>query len=433
MKHVSKATPYFWGAADIITEQLVQIFLLIYLSRRLSPEIFGLYATLQSITMLSMLIVDSGLSAGIITFQIHDRKKINSIFTLNLLIAIFLVTFLLSTKEYVVNWFGIQKFGSIYMCAVLLILLDALGMTQYSQLKRDLRFKSIAMITFFAVSLTLFSVLGSIGLLSDEYIILVLLSTPRIIRLFGYALTNKQLPKIDFRFRDLIDEIKFGGRLLYLSILNWSNKGVLVFFVGGNLGVSALGYFNRASSLQNLAAKTTSTLLNRVGFSVLSKLKNQNSKVLANYRNSKLVLLLGLILIALPIQIFADQVVQLLLGSSWQPSAHYLIFLIPLGVILPFNDVNMTVAKSQGRIDALLLLDTVEKFSFVILVFSLSKYSLELIITTVALLKLLCLIISDLLVSKLLSENLYKLNVIVYLFLSILLLLPFKDLYKDLF
>lgn len=415
----SVKNPYYWGTIDIVLEQLSQIVLFVFLSRNLNEEIFGLFAVLQTITFIALLIMDSGLGSGVISFQIKDRRKLNQIFTFNLLISISIVLILFLFRGFILKWFNIAEFERVYLFTIVFLVIEAFSLIQYSQLKRDLRFGRMALITLVSIIVTFSSIIPAVKMISGEYVLLLRLVVPKTVRTIGYFLSTRYRPSFDFSINSLGVELRYGLGVMYMSILNWFNQSIMVFYIGGKAGPGTLGYYNRAYGLQKIASKTVSTVLNRIGFSVMSTVKGNDLEVLQNYINSRIFLMLGSIFLALPVQWFSETVVTLVIGDRWHLTAIFLRFLIPISLISQFYDLNVTVNKAYGKLKHAIWIDSGEKISFVLLLLIMNNRSIEEILFGLGVIRLLNLFISDLQVGRMLGYFPKKINFIVYLLIFI--------------
>ena len=407
--------PYYWGTIDIVLEQLSQIILFVFLSRNLNEEIFGLFAVLQTITFIALLIMDSGLGSGVISFQITDRRKLNQIFTFNLLISISIVLILVLFRGFIINWFNIAGYERVYFFTVVFLVIEAFSLIQYSQLKRDLRFGRMAFITLVSIIVTFSSIIPAVKMISGEYVLLLRLVVPKTVRTIGYFISTGYRPSFDFNIKSLGVELRYGLGVMYMSILNWFNQSIMVFYIGGKAGPGTLGYYNRAYGLQKIASKTVSTVLNRIGFSVMSSVKGNDSEVLNNYINSRIFLMLGGIFLALPVQWYSETLVTLVIGDKWHLTAIFLKFLIPISLISQFYDLNVTVNKAYNKLKYALWIDSIEKISFVLLLVILRNRSIEEILFGLGVLRLSTLLISDLQVSRVLGHFPKVINLLIYI------------------
>jgi O-antigen/teichoic acid export membrane protein len=415
----SVKNPYYWGTIDIVLEQLSQIVLFVFLSRNLNEEIFGLFAVLQTITFIALLIMDSGLGSGVISFQIKDRRKLNQIFTFNLLISFSIVLILVLFRGFILKWFNIAEFERVYLFTVVFLVIEAFSLIQYSQIKRDLRFRRMAFITLVSIIVTFSSIIPAVKMMSGEYVLLLRLVVPKTVRTIGYFISTRYRPSFDFSIKSLGVELRYGLGVMYMSILNWFNQSIMVFYIGGKAGTGTLGYYNRAYGLQKIASKTVSTVLNRIGFSVMSSVKGNDLEVLNNYINSRIFLMLGGIFLALPVQWFSEIVVTLVIGERWHLTAIFLKFLIPISLISQFYDLNVTVNKAYGKLKYAIWIDSGEKISFVLLLLIMNNRSIEEILFGLGAIRLLNLIISDFQVSRMLGYFPKKINFIVYILVFI--------------
>ena len=125
----------FWSAADAFLGQGVTFIVGIVLARLLSPEEYGLIGICTIFTVILFGFVDSGFSNALIRKKEVTDKDYNTMFITNMAMSIVLYLLLYVCTPLIASFFGRPELIDILRVMGLLLILQALSITQVTDRK----------------------------------------------------------------------------------------------------------------------------------------------------------------------------------------------------------------------------------------------------------------------------------------------------------
>ena len=174
---------------------------------------------------------------------------------------------------------------------------------------------------------------------------------------------------------------------MFLSgILNVLVLNIDSFIISKYFGLSELGYFNRAKTLNNFAVRYSSESIGSVMFPVLSKVQHNKKKFINLGLNIEFIIafvsfgILGFLFLT------AENLITLLLGDKWLPSIAIYKLLCLSGFAMPMLMATTSMLKASGKSRLFLKIEILTKVIGVLgmligFYFGMRGYLISLIIT----------------------------------------------------
>jgi O-antigen/teichoic acid export membrane protein len=124
--------------------------------------------------------------------------------------------------------------------------------------------------------------------------------------------------KIDFKLIKLLYNNALsitGTRLFFHSVTNLDK-----ILISKYLNLTELGFYSKATQISQLPINLIANPLQKVGFSALSKVKDDKAFLLVSMTNTINILLKVIFPISLLLYAFSELIVNIILGSSWDKS-----------------------------------------------------------------------------------------------------------------
>ena len=161
-----------------------------------------------------------------------------------------------------------------------------------------------------------------------------------------------------FSFRKLF---AYGSKLLVASIISSVYDNVYSLVIGKRFSPATLGYYTRSYQFADLAGTNISGIITRVCFPVLSKIQDDDERLLSAYKKYIKMTALIMFPVLCLLSGIAEPLILCVLGAQWTPS-------IPLLHILPFaflfngiSVLNLNLLYVKGRSDLVLRLEVIKK------------------------------------------------------------------------
>lgn len=342
----------------------------IVLARLIAPEQFGVIALLYLFTGIAGVFIDSGLSSALIQKQSVSRADESTVFWFNIVIGALAALLLAVSAPWVARWFEQPVLVPLTWALALALFIGSLGAIQATLLTRELDFRTQMKI-------------GVVATIVSGGLAIVLA-----VRGYGvWALAGQQLasaacttvllwilhpwrPALVFSMESARSLFGFGGYLLASALLDTSFTRLYTVLIGKLFGVLELGFYNRASSTQQMPAGLLSGILSRVAFPIFSSANADKAKL----RRGVQVSVRGMLLINAPVMLglvaIAQPLVVTLFGVRWSPAAPVLQVLCLSGVLWPLHVINLNVLTAQGHSHLFFRLEVIKKILGIALLFA---------------------------------------------------------------
>lgn len=350
-----------WSAADAFLSYGVTFIVGLVLARILTPEEYGLIGIVSIFTTVLMGFVDSGLSNSLIRKTEVTDEDYNTMFIVNMIMSILMFAFLYLCAPAISRFFYLPKLVPITRVMGLLIIFQALSIVQYTILSRRIDFKTktkanvISAISSGVIGIAM-AVLGY-GVWS---LVGQILSRQLIYSIILWIL-NRWRPRINFCMASFNYMWGFGWKLLLSSLLDriWSQLYQTV--VGRCYSAATLGQYSRSKDYANLLSVNFTGIVQRVSYPVLSKLQNDNTRLLSGYRRIIKCTMFITAISMIFLGAISEPLLYCLIGPQWQQASTFLPFICISMSLYPLHAINLNMLQVLGRTDIFLFLEIIKK------------------------------------------------------------------------
>ena len=325
------ATGASWSAISKLSSQAVQFAAGLVLARLLTPADYGTMASVYVLTGFAILFFELGLGSTVIALRLPTQKDLSTVFWVNALGGVVFTLLLAGAGPVVAALFDDQRLR-VLTPLVGLTFLFGLGSVHNSLLQRQLRFKTIAVISVStsAVGLAVTVVCAALG--AGVYALTIgPICTSALSSILSWILVPWR--PTSFISRSSLPTLwKFSGGQLGFNVVNYWGRNADNFLVARYVGDTALGYYNKAYSLMLLPIQQVSSVLGRVMFPALAAMKGDAERVARGYRRALRLINIATVPVLLGMAVTAPGLVPLLWGDQWVGAVHLLMVLCIAGV-----------------------------------------------------------------------------------------------------
>lgn len=364
----------WWGAAEIAARHVVQLAVMLVLARLLAPSDFGLVAMLLVFTSVATLLADSGLGWALIQRGRSDDDEETTAFVFSLLVAVFTAGLLWLGAPAIARFYGQPELTQLLLVAVMVIPLTVISLVPDALLARSLQFRAranaeaIASVTAGTVAIALAWRGAGAWSLVWMPIVLAAIRAPLLWMSTGWR------PRGMFRWKALRRLTRFGGYLMASSLLDAISIRLQSVLLGRIFDARTLGFYTLAQQTEQAPTNFAASLLNRIGFPVLSTVAHEPEKLQEAFRRALRLSLFLFAPLMVGVAVAARPLVLLLYGPEWEPAAPILGMLAAGSSLWPLHVLNLAAISAMGRSDIVLRLNVVKKVMMMLLVAFAARY-----------------------------------------------------------
>ena len=361
---------FLWDFLGKMVRQGMGFIVTIFLARLLEPSDFGLIAMVMVIIGVASVFTDVGLGAALIQRRRVHPAHYSSVFYFNIIVGSLLTMITYFSATGISEFYNNEQLILLVQVMSPLFIINAFSSVQTARLRKELNYALLTKITLIS---SLISGIVGVSLAfwgAGVWSLVAQALTMGIVYNILIWTAGHWKPSLGFSWKALTQLWGFGFRMFLSGILD-STFAKLDFLIIGKLFAPAtLGFFERATSLNNIVAQYSSGSLMAVLFPVLSKVQND----LPRFQNIVLKSL-GIItfisfLLLGGLYLVAEELIVLLFSEKWLPSVDFFKILILSGFAYPISALLVNVLSSRGNSKAFLRLE----------IYKISIFSLNLVV-----------------------------------------------------
>lgn len=373
-------TGTFWSMIERFAKMGIQIVCTFVIAQFVAPQDFGLVSMMSIFLAFSTILIDSGFSQALIHEQHVTEEDESSLFWFNILLGCLVYGVFWLAAPFIADFYNEPQLKILIRVAFTAIIFQSFIVVQQGLLFKDVNFKVVSKISFWAVSLSGLAGIVVSYIRRDVWGLIVQNLLFAALQTLFFWMYSKWRPQLIFQFICVRKYLKFSMNLLGSNMLAAITDNLANLFVGKAYNATILGHYTMANKIPYLTSGTVCYGIKRVSYSIMSTFQNDNQQ-LASY--SQRVVGTAFWILA-PIMIlmfvFANPFISFLFPAEWAPAATYLRYFCLIGFVFCFSDVNQDILLVKGRTDILFKLDVIRRSILVILLIVGVQYSVELLL-----------------------------------------------------
>lgn len=263
-----------WSAVDAFLGQGVTFLGGIILARLLSPNEYGLIGICIIFNTVLNGIVDSGFSNALIRKKNCTNEDYNTMFITNMVFSIVLYLSLFLTTPLIATFFGREELTSLIRVTGLVLLFNALSLTQQTILTKRIDFKTKTKASTISAFIS-----GIVGILMayigyGVWSLVGQMMSRQLIYTICLLILNKCRPTLKFSIESFRYMWEFGCKLLVSGLLNniWAQLYQVV--VAKFYSPATLGQYTRSRQFASIFSENLTAVIQRVSYPALSEIQD---------------------------------------------------------------------------------------------------------------------------------------------------------------
>lgn len=317
-----------WSAIAEVMAKLVSPISSMVLARVLTPEAFGVVATLNMVISFAEIFTDAGFQRYLIQHEFKNEvdkdESTNVAFWSNLVMSFVLWGIIAIFCEPLASLVGNPGLGHVLVVACVSIPIAAFSSIQMALYKRSMDFKTLFWRRL-ALLIVPLCVTIPLALWMRSYWALVIGTiVTNTVNALILTIKSNWKPRLYYSFARLKEMFSFCSWSVLDAVLVWATAYIDIFFIGRALNAYYLGLYKTSiSTVGQFTSLITSSIL-PVIMPAISRLQDnipEMRRVLLKLQKYTAVLLLPL---GVGIFVFRDLITTIMLGNQWNEAAPFI-------------------------------------------------------------------------------------------------------------
>lgn len=350
-----------WSAIDTLSSYCITFVVSLVLARLLTPDEYGQIGIAMIFIAIANCFVDSGLSNAIIRKKDASDIDYSTVFISNLCISGCITLLLYGLAPLIAQYFRDESLTEILRVLSFMVVVNALAIIQRTRLTKALNFKTQTVI---GLSSTVTSGVIGIGMAWAGYgtwaLVWQQLSRQLIESTMLWTL-QRGCPRMRFSKAHFDELFGFGWKIMLSGLIQTVWRQLIPTVLGKHYGKRTLGLYTRAYQFNSLFSENLTSMIQRVSFSSLSTLQDEEERLREAYRKVTRMTMAATTTCLLGLCATAEPMIYTLIGAQWLPCVDYLRILSIALLSYPICSINANMFQVKGRSDLFLRLEIVQK------------------------------------------------------------------------
>lgn len=325
-KKIGKATK--WSSLTEIFAKLVSPVTSMILARLLTPEMFGVVATVNVIISFTDMFTDAGFQKYLIQHEFRDRKDREEstavAFWTNLIISLVLWGGIVLFRDKLAELVGNPGRGVVIAIACCVLPLTSFSSIQMALYKRDFDFKTLFYARLAGIFIPLVVTVPAALIFRNFWALIAGSIAKEIANAVILTWRSQWKPKLWYSFEKLKEMFSFSMWTLFEHISIWMTNYIGTFIVGRYLSEYYVGLYKTSMNTVTQFTTLITAAVAPVLFSTLSRVQNDRERFKGYFFLFQKAVSILIVPMSVGIFLYRDFVTQVLLGDKWAEATMFI-------------------------------------------------------------------------------------------------------------
>ena len=321
----------------------------IILARLLTPYDYGCIGMLSIFMVVAESFIGGGFATALIQKKRPTQEDYSTIFFWNLGMAVVMYAVLFFCAPAIARFYNIPLLGSVLRVQGLVLFFYAFNIIQRNQLRKNLNFKVLSIVTLttsiLSLAITISMAYKGFGVWALVTQQLLLAAIPSLVFWF-YV---KWRPVWVFSWKSFKELFSFGFYVFLAHVVNQLGQKIQGLLIGKFYNPSIMGYYSKAEGTEKLASNSISSIMTQVTYPLYAEV--QDNKAVMSNMIKRLTMTLAYITFPLMfiLLLCAKPIFVLLYSDKWLQSVPYFQVLCFAGLAGCLQAVNLQPIMAIGK------------------------------------------------------------------------------------
>ncbi|MTK90473.1 oligosaccharide flippase family protein, partial [Turicibacter sanguinis] len=374
-----------WSAITEVVSKFITPLTNMILARIVSPEAFGVVATITMITSFADMLTDAGFQKYLVQYEFKNEeekyKSASVAFWTNFIVSIILWMTIITLRDKIANLVGNPGLGNVIAISSVQVVLTSFSSIQIALYRRDFDFKTLFTVRIIAICIP-FIITIPLAYLGFSYWSIITGSIiMQCLNAIILTLKSRWKPKCFYSWSLLKKMISFSIWSLIEAISIWFTTWIDMFIIGSVLDDYYLGIYRTSTSMVNTVMSLITSSIIPVLFSALSRLQNDNNKFSKFYFNTQKLVAIFMLPMGVGLYLFSDVATKILLGDKWASASEVIgIWSLTSSIMIVFSYFSSEVYRAKGKPKLSFLSQILHLIVLVPVCIISSKYGFEILV-----------------------------------------------------
>ena len=317
-----------WSSITEVASRLVLPIVNMVLARLLTPDAFGVVATITMIVSFAEIFADAGFQKYIIQHSFDNQQELdqctNVAFWTNLILSIFLWVILFIFKEPLAALVGNPGLGNVVAVASISLPMYAFSSIQMARFKRDMDFKSLFFVRMVSVLVPFFVTIPIAFFTSSYWALITGTLASNLANAIVLTIRSKWKPKLYYSFKQLKGMFLYSWWILLESVTTWLSSYSDTFIVSLSLSSYYIGLYKTSMVTVNQIMGLIVAAASGPLFVALTRLQHNRQELVSTYNEYMTSLAFLIFPLSAGIWIYKDIITMILLGNQWVEASGFI-------------------------------------------------------------------------------------------------------------
>lgn len=317
-----------WSSITEVTSRLVLPLVNIVLARLLTPEAFGIVATITMIVSFAEIFADAGFQKYIIQHDFAGRKELDEntdvAFWTNLGIALLIWVIIYFFRDGLAVLVGNAGLGDVMAIAAVSLPIIAFSSIQMSRFKRDMDFKTLFFVRIIAIMVPVFVTLPIAFFTHSFWALIIGTIMSNLVNAIVLMLRSAWKPSFFYSWKQLKAMFSYSWWILLESITTWMTSYSDTFIVSVSMTAFYVGLYKTSMVTVNQITGLIVASVSAPLFVALSRLQSDKKKLETTYNDYMQAVAYFIFPLSAGIWFFREFITLVLLGSQWTEASDFI-------------------------------------------------------------------------------------------------------------
>lgn len=317
-----------WSAVTEVASRLILPLVNMVLARLLTPDAFGVVATVTMIVSFAEILADAGFQKYIIQHKFDSEEELNQstdvAFWTNIAISIVLWVIIFVFSDQLASLVGNPGLGNVVTIASLSLPILAFSSIHISRFKRQMNFKSLFFVRIISALVPVFVTIPLAIITHSYWALIIGTIASNLSNAIVLGVRSEWKPKFFYSFTRLKEMLSYSWWVLLESVTTWMTSYSDTFIVSISLSSYYIGLYKTSMVTVNQIMGLIVSAASGPLFVALSRLQNDKQGLVTTYNSYMRSLAFLIFPLSVGIWLYRDVITLVLLGNQWMEASDFI-------------------------------------------------------------------------------------------------------------